>query len=58
MTAQWLRWCMPEGDLVPTGKERADEADQRAEAERLRADKADQRAERLAQKLRELGIEE
>jgi len=38
----WLRWCDRDGQVIPTGAERAD-------AERLRAD-------RLAQKLRELGI--
>ncbi|HEY9596088.1 MAG TPA: Uma2 family endonuclease [Cyanophyceae cyanobacterium] len=38
----WLRWCDEQGQIVPTGAERAD-------AER-------QRADRLAEKLRELGI--
>jgi hypothetical protein len=38
----WLRWCDRQGQVISTGAERAD-------AERLRAD-------RLAQKLRELGI--
>jgi Uma2 family endonuclease len=51
LTAQWLRWCTPEGQLIATGKERADAEHQRAEAQQWRAD-------RLAQKLRELGIEE
>lgn len=39
----WLRWCDRDGNVISTGRERA-------EAER-------QRAERLAAKLRELGIE-
>jgi Uma2 family endonuclease len=43
MMAEWLRWCMPDGQLIPTGMERAD-AEQ-------------QRADRLAQRLRELGEE-
>jgi Putative restriction endonuclease len=51
LAAQWLRWCTPKGQLIATGKERADAEHQRAEAER-------QHADRLAQKLRELGIDE
>lgn len=39
----WLRWCDKEGNVLPTGVERA----QRAE----------QRAERLAAQLRALGID-
>jgi len=79
LAAQWLRWCTPEGQPIPTGKERADAEQQRADAENQRADaenqradaeqqradaeyrRADaeqQRADRLAQKLRELGIDE
>lgn len=38
----WLRWCNEQGQIIPTGAERAD-------AEH-------QRADRLAEKLRELGI--
>ncbi|MBM4067617.1 MAG: Uma2 family endonuclease [Planctomycetes bacterium] len=41
--ADWLRWRLPEGNLIPTGAERA-------EQER-------QRADRLAAQLRALGIE-
>ncbi|MBD2460810.1 Uma2 family endonuclease [Oscillatoria sp. FACHB-1407] len=35
----WLRWCQQDGRLIPTGKERADQEQRRAEklAERLRA---------------------
>jgi Uma2 family endonuclease len=40
---EWLRWCRTDGTIIPSGSERADE-------ER-------QRAERLAAKLRELGID-
>jgi hypothetical protein len=50
--------------VIPSGRERAEQADQRAEQERQRAEQADQRAEqerqraeRLAAKLRELGID-
>ena len=42
-TADWLRWCLADGTLVPTGAERA-------EAEKERAD-------RLAAKLEALGID-
>ena len=41
--AEWLRWCDADGKLLATGEERADR-------ERERAD-------RLAAKLRELGID-
>jgi Uma2 family endonuclease len=54
MAADWLRWGLPNGGLIPTGHEqrlRADAERQRADTERLRAD-------RLAQRLRELGLEE
>jgi Uma2 family endonuclease len=39
----WLRWCDGNGKVIPTGNERADQAEQRAQ--------------RLAQQLRELGKE-
>ena len=39
---RWLRWCNEQGQVIPTGRERA-------EQERLRAD-------RLAAQLRELGV--
>ncbi len=42
VTRLWLRWCDREGPVIPTGAEKA-------EAER-------QRADRLAERLRELGI--
>lgn len=44
----WLRWCDQQGQVIPTGRERA-------EVERTRADTAQQRADRLTAKLRELG---
>jgi Uma2 family endonuclease len=44
--ATWLRWCRANGELIPTGAEQR----QRADAER-------QRADRLAAKLRELGVD-
>jgi Uma2 family endonuclease len=46
----WLRWCDQGGEVIPTGAERAEIERQRVEIER-------QRAERLAEKLRELGVD-
>ena len=45
----WLRWCDRQGQVIPTGAERANAEQQRANAEQ-------QRAERLAERLRALGI--
>lgn len=47
---QWLRWFDAEGLLIPTGAELA-------EQERRKADQERERAERLAARLRELGID-
>ncbi|MGF1521236.1 MAG: Uma2 family endonuclease [Leptolyngbyaceae cyanobacterium] len=59
----WLRWWDSQGNLLPTGDERAEQErqrteqeKQRAEQEKQRAEQERQRAERLAAKLRELGI--
>ena len=46
----WLRWVGADGELIPTGKEKADAAVSKAEAEAARS-------KALAQKLRELGID-
>jgi hypothetical protein len=75
---EWLRWCDQNGVPIPTGQERAEQEQlraeqerqraeqeqlraeqerQRAEQERLRANQERLRAERLAAKLRALGIE-
>ncbi len=48
--ATWLRWCRANGELIPTGAERAEQEKERAEQEK-------ERAERLAAKLRELGVD-
>jgi Uma2 family endonuclease len=45
----WLRWCDQDGNVIPTGAERA-------EQERQRAEREFDRAERLAALLREHGI--
>ncbi|XXX82369.1 Uma2 family endonuclease [Sorangium sp. So ce134] len=55
-----LRFFTREGALVPAGKElaqRAEFAEQRAESAEQRAGSAEQRAARLAEKLRELGVD-
>ena len=64
ISRQWLRWCDPQGEILPTGAEgkaieqqRADSERQRADSEQQRADSEQQRAERLAEKLRQLGID-
>jgi hypothetical protein len=46
---QWLRWCSLDGQVIPTGAEGRELERQRAEAER-------QRADRLAKRLRAMGI--
>lgn len=46
----WVRWCDAEGNVIPTGAERA-------EQEREAKEAAIQRAERLAAQLRALGVE-
>jgi Uma2 family endonuclease len=46
----WLRWCDREGNILPTGAERAEQEHQRAEQEH-------QRAEQLAAQLRALGVD-
>lgn len=67
----WLRWADKQGDLIPTGAERAtqaiaraehektraDQANARAEQETARADQASARAEMLAEQLRRLGVD-
>jgi len=54
--ATWLRWCDERGNIVPTGAERAEQQRQRAEQQRQRAEQEFHRAERLAERLRERGI--
>lgn len=53
---RWIRWVDGAGELIPLGEERADAERQRADAERQRADAERQRAEKLASKLRMLGV--
>ena len=70
-TGNWLRWWTESGDLLLWGAEladeerrradgeqqRADEERRRADEERRRADEEQQRSQRLAEKLRELGVD-
>lgn len=63
MENDWLRWCDRDGNLIPTGDEKAEQersrAEQeysRAEQEHSRAEQEHSRAERLAAKLLELGL--
>ncbi|HLO87702.1 MAG TPA: Uma2 family endonuclease, partial [Nostocaceae cyanobacterium] len=60
----WLRWCDAQGNVIPTGAERAEQekqakevALQQAEQEKQAKEAALQRAERLAAQLKALGIE-
>jgi len=45
LEATWLRWVDVEGNLIPTGKERADSENERAEVEKARAEVEKARAE-------------
>jgi Uma2 family endonuclease len=45
VTRLWLRWCDQKGQVIPTGAEGQDVAQQRADAERQRADAERQRAD-------------
>ncbi|HMV47708.1 MAG TPA: Uma2 family endonuclease [Blastocatellia bacterium] len=53
----FLRWVDADGNLLPTGDERAAREAERAEREAERAELAIERAERMAARLRELGID-
>ncbi len=55
METEWLRWCDPAGEVIPTGKERADNAKQQAEELEKRANAAEARIRKMAERLRELG---
>ncbi|MGF1495369.1 MAG: Uma2 family endonuclease [Elainellaceae cyanobacterium] len=56
-TLPWLRWWDSNGSLLLNGDERADQEKQRADQEKQRAKQEKQRADRLAEKLRELGVD-
>jgi Putative restriction endonuclease len=53
----WLRWCDQSGQVIPTGSERVEAESRRAADAVLKAEQERQRADRLAARLRELGID-
>lgn len=53
----WLRWWDSQGNLLLTGDERAQLAQQRVEEERQRAERAELQLEQLRSQLRAAGIE-
>ncbi len=56
ITRVWLRWCDVDGNVILTGAERAKLSDRRADSADRRADSAEAKAQRLADRLRELGL--
>jgi Uma2 family endonuclease len=56
-TQPWLRWWDLQGNLLLTGTERAMVAEQQAALAEQRAESAEQKAARLAERLREMGID-
>lgn len=55
--AVWLRWCDASGNVLLTGEERAEAAERALEDARRALEAERQRAERLAARLRALGID-
>lgn len=53
----WLRWCLADGSFVPTGDERAEDERKEREAAEGRAEDERKRSERLAARLRALGVD-
>jgi len=60
----WLRWCDQAGNVIPTGKERAQaaeakaqEAEVKAQEAEVKAQEAEAKAQRLAERLRSLGLD-
>jgi Uma2 family endonuclease len=53
---EWLYWYDANGDRYPTAEERAIKAEAIANQERLAKQEAEQKAQRLAEKLRAMGI--
>ena len=53
----WLRWWNAQGELLLWSEERAEQERLRAEQERLRAEQERLRAERLAERLRQMGVD-
>ncbi len=59
MSAPWLRWALPDGELIQSGEEIVERIRfrQRAEQERQRAEQAEVEAANLRARLREAGID-
>ena len=55
LTRDWLRWCDRDGVLIPTGLERAETAEGRADDEARRADAAEERVRLLLAELKARG---
>ena len=55
--AEWLRWCDRDGNVIPTGAERATAAEAALAAAEERAKAAEERADRLARQLGASGAE-
>jgi Uma2 family endonuclease len=57
VTRLWLRWCDRDGHIIPTGAEGQEIERQRANAAQQQVKLEKERAERLAERLRELGVD-
>lgn len=57
VSGKWLRWQDSLGNWILTAEQRAEQAEQQAQRAQQQAQQAQQRADRLAAKLRELGVE-
>jgi len=53
----WLRWCDQNGNVLPTGDERAEQSEERAQNAEERAKQSEERAQLLAEKLKALGVD-
>lgn len=53
----WLRWCYQDGNVLLTGDERAQNAEQQAQNAEQRAQNAEERARLLAEQLKALGVD-
>jgi Uma2 family endonuclease len=50
----WLRWCRQDGEVIPTGAERAEQESRRADDEKRRADDEKRRADQAQEAVRRL----
>lgn len=57
VTATWLRWCDRNGQVLPTGAERAVQAEAEATKANAKATEAEAKAAKLAEQLRVLGVD-